>query len=129
MYTRAFYEDEGRVPESYGGSAFAHDAEPAGGTYVPPTTAIPKISPQIPPPECEMPEKECASGGGGILSSLLQWIPFKGFSRGKLPLHGILERGIRVEDILIAAVGILLIFSREGDTLFGIMLLALLLLD
>lgn len=129
MYTRAYYDDPTpTVPESYGGNAFSDAGAENGNTYVAPTLSEAKVSPQG---EGIYEEEECAptfskKSSGSFFEGLFDRLPFKKLFGGG---RGILESfkfKLEIEDILIVSVAALLIFSKEGDTLFGLMLLALL---
>lgn len=126
MYTGAYYEENrGHIPESYGGTAFAE--EDGGSAFVSPSTVKTKISPadtkEEEPAFCA--EEEAESEGGGFFESVFKWLPLKGFSLSSGQLKEKIK-SVSLEDILILSVAALLIFSKEGDRVFGLMLIALL---
>ena len=130
MYTRSYYQDNGSVPKDYDGNAFRMDDTP---TVVTPTYGETKVSPEytaVEDAESFMEEtSECSNGekneSEGVFSRLFSRIPFKKLPFGLNDAFGRFGK-IDKEDIMIIAVALLLLFSGEGDKLFGIALLALL---
>lgn len=131
MYTRSYYqENRGGVPKDYDGNAFRSDDV---ATLVTPTYGETKISPEY---MAEEKTEEYAEAGGvfeseahtdkdGFFSKIISGIPFKKLPFGLGDIFG-KSGGIDLEEIVIIAVGLLLLFSGEGDKLLGIALLALL---
>lgn len=131
MYTRSYYQDNGNgVPRDYDGNAFRQDDTP---TVVTPTYGETKISPEYTCAEgtevfsesteahANIKEKESES----IFSRIISCIPFKKLPFGSFG-HSDSKGRIEMDDIIIIAVALLLLFSGDGDKLLGIALLALL---
>ena len=139
MYTRNFFPDENKIstPENYDGNAFS---EPQGQEEMrispkPTLIAETKISPRENPvftPEADeshdteasaRPEKE----NSGTLSSVFKRLPFSNLFPAKL--GGIFKGGgfkIGGEELLIIALSLFLLFSKDGDKECALMLLGLL---
>ena len=131
MYTRSYYQDNtGGVPKGYDGNAFRLEEAP---TVVTPTYGETKISPEymaeadeeVLSDSFESCDEDQKKEDGGVFSRIFSHIPFKKFPFG---FGQQIERlgKIEIEDIIIIAVALLLIFSGEGDKLLGVALLALL---
>ena len=125
MYTRSYYEvGTNGVPKDYDGEAFRAEDEKI---LVTPTYGETKISPEYTDDSEEVSEPICEEEKSeGVFSRLfskniLKKLPF-GIGESLFGLRG----GLSLEDIIIVAVGLLLLFSKEGDTLLGLALLCLL---
>ena len=127
MYTRAFFDNGGAVPEGYDGEALREGAQPQS-TTIQPQSAEPKISPVGAPYSfgediCEQnpPQEE-----GGAISGFFEALGIKRLFKDFTPT---VISSISLEDIIIISIAALLLFSEGGDKLLSIMLLALLFID
>ena len=131
MYTRQYYQDNPvGVPKGYDGNAFRIEEAP---TVVTPTYGATKVSPEYMAEESEEAfsdaTEECEASAGengeGVFSRIISRIPIKKLPFGLGDIFGRVGC-IELEDIIIVAIALLLLFSGEGDKLLGIALLALL---
>ena len=130
MYTRTYYQGDEKinVPENYDGCAFTESVEGnMGRTNVQPAVAEPKISPtDVPPTELDPPdsEEEKSEETSAGIFSFLKGHPFGGFIGDKLSFLPRLENfKLGTEELLIGAIALFLLFSRDGDKECAIILL------
>ncbi|MBQ8689613.1 MAG: hypothetical protein IJ515_04540 [Clostridia bacterium] len=129
MYTRTYYQGDERinVPENYDGCAFTDGVEGnMGRTNIQPAVAEPKISPTDMPPTSESPDEEkdeAEEASAGVFSFLTK-LPFKNFLGDKLGFLPRLENfKVGTEELLIGALALFLLFSKDGDKECAIILL------
>lgn len=128
MYTRSYYDDtKTAVPEHYSGNAIQdvqHEIP-----YVTPHVGESKISPGLaddsyqPEPIEKTSEEEAPDTEVGFFGSVKRMFHPKELFRGAKCLT---KESISLEEILIIATAALLILSKDGDLVMGLMLLGLL---
>ena len=138
MYTRSYHSEEEKikVPENYDGNALREEVhseeiplslpltKSIGETKISPREDIPRADDEKECEECfTEPKTEEAAVKVGIFERLSQNGIFKKRFGGLLKLDGF---KIGSEEILIAAVALFLLFSKDGDLECAIMLLLLL---
>lgn len=136
MYTRSYYGDEGgsgiRIPDGYDGTALLEsEAQPvAAPVNFPPETQKReiKVSPKNENTE-EAVEQTSAQDSGHREKSADKWqIPL--LFKKIFPTSEIFSFSkIGSEELLIGAVALFLLFSKSGDKLCALMLLALIFID
>ncbi len=133
MYTGSYYPDgeRTRLPEGYDGCAFGQADTAQATVEIAKATSEPKISPRDGALVDENDDVEAMSkkddDGGSWLGSLFQKLPFSGFLEGKRlgPMRFDTFK-LGTEEILLIAVALFLLFTKNGDKECAIILLCLL---
>jgi len=130
MYTRSFYKEDNGIslPDGYDGNAFSAGEEVRDAPSAVAATAEPKVSPRDIPPEeecfTEVNEKEVEEAG--FFSSIFS--KFQGkrlFDKGGLGFLNLDKFKLGTEEILLIALALFLLFSKDGDKECAIILLCL----
>ena len=124
MYTRSYYDNSDRgVPKDYDGTAFRNDDEKV---LITPTYGESKVSPEY----SEIQDEACGISveeeKEGFISRLFSRDTFKKLPFGALDSLKRVKENFSLEEIIIVATALLLLFSKEGDILLGLALLCLL---